>query len=223
VNIKSLIRPSKRSARFARLVLILIFILFTEHSAKAEIVELSITGYWSAGDIKITDITDKSYDPANPKFDGKVFGISPAAGNLNLQLLVNTDGSIFFPKGSQFTADGVGTYSLKHDFYGYKEVGLVDGVYSFGSAVWRSDGILAGLKGPDSVKAALWTDVDITKQDPTRLSFRMFGKADGLTADLFVGSRTYGSIGRQFLLWEYYKGEEIRSIKYTTKSKILRP
>ncbi|MDQ3490327.1 MAG: hypothetical protein M3449_04575, partial [Acidobacteriota bacterium] len=73
------------------------------------------------------------------------------------------------------------------------------------------------------VKAALWTDVDITKQDPTRLSFRMFGKADGLTEDLFVGSRTYGSIGRQFLLWEYYKGEEIRSIKYTTKSKILRP
>lgn len=47
----------------------------------------------------------------------------------------------------------------------------------------------------------------------------MFGKADGLTADLFVGSRTHKSIGTQFLLWEYYKGEEIRSMKYTTKTK----
>jgi hypothetical protein len=50
----------------------------------------------------------------------------------------------------------------------------------------------------------------------------MFGKADGLTADLFVGSRTHGSIDMQFLLWEYYKGEEIRSVKYTTKTRILR-
>jgi len=219
VNIKSLIRPSKRFARFARSVLILIFSLFTGHSAKAEIVELSITGYWSAGDIKITDRLDKSYDPANPKFDGKIFGISPAAGNVNLQLLVDTDGGVFFPQGSQFTADGVGIYSLTHDFYGYQEVSLVGGVYSFGSAVWRSDGIVADLEGPDRVKASLWTDVDITKKDPARISFRMFGKADGLSADLFIGSRTHVSIGPQFLLWEYYAGEEIRSIKYTATVK----
>ncbi|MEO7660628.1 MAG: hypothetical protein ABIV48_13520, partial [Pyrinomonadaceae bacterium] len=66
-----------------------------------------------------------------------------------------------------------------------------------------------------------WTDTDITKGDPTKLSFRMFGKAEGLTADLFVGSRGHESIGPQFLLWEYYKGEEIRSTKYTAKSKVL--
>lgn len=221
MNTKFLTRMPKWSSRFAPFVLVLVISLFTGHSAKAEIVELSVTGHWSEGDFKVTDSSDKLYDPANPKFDGKVFGVAPSAGNVTLRLLVNTDGGVFFPKGSGFTADGVGAYTLAHDFYGYREVVLVGDAYSFGSAIWRTEGILAGLEGPDQVKAALWTDVDITKEDPTRVSFRMFGKADGLTADLFVGSRIHGSIGRQFLLWEYYKGEEIRSAKYTAKSKKL--
>jgi hypothetical protein len=81
--------------------------------------------------------------------------------------------------------------------------------------------VLTALDGPNGSKAALWTDTDITKDDPTRLSFRMFGKAGKLSADLFVGSRTQSRIGDSFLLWEYYKGEEIRSTKYTVKGRSL--
>ena len=222
MNIRYSIGTHKRSTRFAPFGLVLVVSLFIGHPVKAEIVELSITGYWSERDFKVTDKLNRSYDPADPKFDGKVFGLAPSAGNLTLQLLVNTDAVMSFPKGTGFTADGVGAYSLEHDFYGYREVLLVGDAFSFGSAAWRPDGIVAGLEGPDGSKAALWTDVDITKKDPTRISFRMFGKSDGLMADLFVGSRTHRSIGMQFLLWEYYKGEEIRSMKYTARAKTTR-
>jgi hypothetical protein len=211
----------RKSTILGRLVLLLILSLCTVHLVSAEVVELTITGYWSDKDIKVTNGSDKSYNLADPKFDGKIFGIAPAAGDLSLRLLVNTNGVIFFPKGTTFTTDRTGTYSLSHDFYGYKQVTLVDETYSFGSATWKSDGILTGLEGPSDTKAALWTDVDLTQADPARISFRMFGQAPGLTTDLFIGSRTPFSIGPQFLLWEYYKGEEIRSSKYTAKSKVL--
>ena len=222
MNTKVFIPMLKCWAKFTQFVLVLVISLFIEHIARGEVVQLSITGHWSERNFKVTDRSNALYAPANPKFDGKVFGVAPSAGTTTLELLVNTDGSIFFAKGSEFIADGTGAYSLTHDFYGYRDVTLVGDTYSFGNAVWRSDGILAGLEGPDGVKAALWTDVDITKNDPTRVSLRLFGKADGLTPDLFVGSRTHASIGTQFLLWEYYKGEEIRSEKYTTKTKVLR-
>lgn len=121
------------TAWFAQFLVALVIGLFAVHSAKAEIVELSITGYWSAGDFKVTDRLNRLYNPANPEFDGKVFGADPSAGEVTLQLLVNTDGGIFFSKGSEFTADGVGAYSLAHDFYGYREVTLVGGTFSFGA------------------------------------------------------------------------------------------
>lgn len=218
---KVTICSSQTSAVLAHIVLLLFFSLCTAHVVSAEVVELTITGYWSDRDIKVTKGSDKSYNLADPKFDGKIFGITPTAGDLSLRLLVNTAGVVFFPKGTTFTTDRTGTYSLSHDFYGYKQVTLVDDTYSFGSATWKSDGILTGLEGPSDEKAALWTDVDLTQTDPTRLSFRMFGKAQGLSADLFIGSRSPSGIGGEFLLWEYYKGEEIRSNKYTAKSKVI--
>ena len=42
----------------------------------------------------------------------------------------------------------------------------------------------------------------------------MFGWAPGLQADVFFGSRTLQTISTQYLLWEYYAGEEIRSQTY---------
>ena len=208
--------------RFYGFVLVLIFNLLITVTVRAEIVELSITGHWSEKDFKVTSRTDGQYDSANPKFDGTVFGTVPAAGNVTVQLLVNTNGSLFFAKGSEFNAEDGRVEMLTHDFYGYRDVVLVGDAFSFGTAVWRSDGILTGLVGPNSTKVALWTDADITKKDPTRVSFRMFGKADGLMADLFVSSSNQASIRMQFLLWEYYKGEEIRSEKYSVKTKVLR-
>ena len=215
------VRPPRGSTTFYSKVLVLVFCLFLQSAVNAEIVELSITGYWSEGNFKVTRKSDQSYSPADPKFDGKVLGIAPSAGQVTVELLVSTDDSIFFPKGASTTAADGSAYTLAHNFYGYREVSLAGGTFSFGNAIWRTDGILARLEGPNRVQAALWTDVDITKEDPARVSFRMFGKAEGIQADLFVGSRTPGSIGGQFLLWEYYMGEEIRSKKYAAKRKFL--
>src|SRR5215203_1683271 len=91
VNTKFFIRMPKGCARFAQFVLVLVICLFVMHTTKAEIVELSITGHWSEGDFKVTNRLDELYNTANPKFDGKVFGVAPSAGNVTLQLLVNTD------------------------------------------------------------------------------------------------------------------------------------
>lgn len=206
------------NSRNIRLVLILVLYVLIVQTAKADVIELSITGSWSAGDFKVTETSSPSYDPDNPQFDGKVFGVAPSTGNMTIRLRVNTDGSRFFAKGSTFTANGRGTYTLAHDFYGYRDVTLVGGFYTFGNAIWENIGILSGLEGPDNTKAALWTDFDITKGDPARLSFRMFGTRNGVHPDLFVGSRTHEQIGYDFLVWEYYKGEEIRSRKYSVKS-----
>lgn len=221
MNSKIFNRVRSSSAELFRMALVVVFGLIAGQSVRAEIVELTITGYWTEKEFKVTDRTVDLYDPANPKFDGRVFGVTPEAGSATFKLRVNTDGALFFAQGSEFTVRGVGAFVLRHDFYGYRDVELVGGSYSFGNALWKSDGILAKLDGPDGQKAALWTDVDITKKDPIRVSFRMFGKADGLTPDLFVGSRTHFSIGRQFLLWEFYAGEEIRSNKYVATAKVV--
>jgi hypothetical protein len=213
--------PLKVRDGIARFVFLFVAALFAAQTCNAEVVELSITGYWTKDHFKVKDGFNDFPKAQNPKFDGTVFGVEPSAGEVTLKLLVNTADSVFFAKGSFFIADGVGAYELRHDFYGYRNVTLAGDTFTFGTAAWKSDGILAGLEGPERVKAALWTDVDITKGDPGRVSFRMFGKADGLKADLFVGSRTPFSIGGEFLLWEYYAGEEIRSNKYTVKSRKL--
>ncbi|HMQ04460.1 MAG TPA: hypothetical protein PKD26_11135 [Pyrinomonadaceae bacterium] len=215
------LRIIQRSLMLGSLIMIQTFGSILAQPVKAEMVELQITGYWTEKGFKVIDPSDRLFDPANPKFDGKVFGVAPSNGNLTIRLLVNTDGAVHFAKGSTYKAVDSRDYTLAHDFYGYREVALVDGVYSFGNAIWRSDGIVAGLEGPDRVKAALWTDVDITRSDPKRLSFRMFGKAEGLQADLFFGSRTPSSIGGQFIVWEYYQGEEIRSDSYSAKATLI--
>lgn len=201
--------------------LILFLGLLTTGTVRAETIELTITGSWSETDFKVTRKSDASYDPSNPKFDGKVFDLSPSDGNLSLVLLVNTDRVVVFPKGSEFVDRTGRSYRLSHDFYGYGEVTLPGGSYNFGGAVWKASGMLTGLVGPNGTKAALWTDVDITKGDPAKVSFRMFGRAGKLSADLFFGSRTASTIGDSFLLWEYYKGEEIRSRRYTARSRSL--
>lgn len=209
-------------AKFLSFVLSLVVGFFSVQTAKAGIVEVIITGNWSEKDFKVTSKKNAHYDSTNAKFDGLVFGMAPSDGGVTLNLIVNTEDSIFFAKDAAFSADGVGPYTLKHDLYGYREVSLVDGSFRFGSAIWKSDGILRGLEGPDRVKAALWTDANITKGEPTRVSFRMFGRAGDLTADIFVGSRTHSLIGTQFLLWEYYNGEEIRSEQYKVSTRVLR-
>jgi len=199
---------------FAHYVLVLS--LFAVSTVNAETVEVTITGHWSEGNFKVTGKSDAAFDPLDPKFDGKVFDLSPSDGSLSFVLLVNTDMAVFYPKGSETTDVYGRSYALSHDFYGYGEVTLLDGTYTFGGAVWDTAGVLTRLDGPKGSKATLWTNTDLTKQDPTKVSFRMFGKAGKLSADLFVGSRTPNSIGTDFLLWEYYKGEEIRSSTYTT-------
>ena len=209
-------RETTRAAGLIRLIGIGILVLVANFTATAEVVELHITGNFAKEDFKTIGRSEKNYDAADPKVDGKVFGTAPLDGSVTLALLVNTDGSVFFPKGTRF-ADPRGDYVLMHDFYGYREVSLADGTFTFGTAAWSSVGILKGLEGPGGAKAALWTDVDITKADPTLVSFRMFGKAEGLTADIFVGPRTQMSILRNFVLWEYYMGEEIRSNRYSVR------
>jgi hypothetical protein len=214
------LEPRGRSASCIQSALVLTISLLLQLSVNAEIVELSITGYWSERDFKVIQKSDQSYSVAQPKFDGKVLGISPSAGEVTFTIVVNTDESVFFAKGTQNIERDGKAYTLEHDLYGYKEVSLADGTFSFGSATWRTEGILTGLEGPNDSRVALWTDTDITKEDPVRMSFRMFGNADGLKADLFVGGRSATKIGRQFLLWEYYAGEEIRSMKYVAKRKV---
>ena len=164
MNTRLFTRVVNEPVNFPRFVLVLGISLFLVQTARAEIVELSIAGRWTEKDFKVTSRKDGRYDPANPKFDGLVFGVAPIEGSVTLQLLINTDGNIFFAKGAEFAAEGVGAYTLSHDFYGYRDVTLVGGSFTFGGAVWGSDGILAGLEGPERVKAALWTDTDITKK-----------------------------------------------------------
>ena len=206
-------------AGYYQSVLALAICLLLQSVVNAEIVEFRITGYWSEKDFKVIQKSDPSYSVDQPRVDGKGLGVSPSGGEVTLTLLVNTDRSVFFAKGAENIGRDGKVYTLEHDFYGYKEVSLADSTFSFGSATWKTEGILTGLEGPNGTLAALWTDTDITKEDPARMSFRMFGKAEGLKADLFVGGRSATKIGRQFLLWEYYAGEEIRSYKYVGKRK----
>ena len=92
----------KDSPLFARFLLTGIVFLSVSHTVGAETIELSITGYWTENDFKVTARQDTSYNPTDPKFDGAIFGVTPSAGNVTLNLIVKTDGSVFFPKGTQY-------------------------------------------------------------------------------------------------------------------------
>ena len=189
----------------------LIAFLFVIPKVNAYIIDVSITGSWTADDFIVGDSVT---DPTPPPIDGTVFGVAPSDGSTTFQVRVDTDGFVYFPEGHTYTID-TSTYTLAHDWYGYFDVSLASEPYTFGTATWESDGILTALVGPDEETAAMWTNADITMGTPSLLSFRMFGTAGELTADLFVGSRTPEQIGTNFLLHEYYAGERIRSNEYS--------
>jgi VCBS repeat-containing protein len=192
-------------------VLALCCSMFVALTASADIIRVDITGSWVAGDFTVNQ---RSQDDYEGPLDGTVFGVSPSAGSTTVQLLVNTDNFVLQPANVPGVYDG-NTYTPTHDWYGYTDVELVGGTYTFGTATWTTSDILLYLDGLDGNTAALWTDADIRTAKPTRVSFRMMAlQSDGLDADLFVGARTPETIGLQFLIWEYYGGEEIRSNSY---------
>jgi hypothetical protein len=180
--------------------------------AQASIIELELSATWTSSDFNVSSTGDGSGLPeAN---DDKVFGLSPYDGSINFTLLVDTSSVTSFLVG--------GSETVEHDHFGYSSVSLKSPV-TLGSATWTTADILTELVGPGGVKAALWTDTDITTGDPSKVSFRMFGDWAGTggtgTADLFFGSRYLGASGYgisdSFLAWEYYGGEEIRTTGYT--------
>ena len=184
-------------------------VLVLAANAQAALVSLSITGSWTAADYDVSSTGPTAGALGIPEEnDDLVFGTAPSAGSTTFTLLVNTAGAHFFPTGA---------LGVTHDWYGYTNVILV-GTHTFGSASWVTSDILTGLVGPGGATAALWTNTDISVASPTLLSFRMFGSWEGSNADMFIGSRTATTIGTQFLLWEYFGGEEIRSRSYSASS-----
>jgi len=140
--------------------------------------------------------------------DDAVFGVAPSDGSTTFTLQVDTSSVVSFSTGE---------FGVTHDWFGYDVVELLGG-HSFGSASWVTADMSTGLIGPNGSTATLWTDTDIAVESPTKLSFRMFGDWEGSSADMFIGSRTATTIGDQFLLWEYFGGEEIRSSSYSAVS-----
>lgn len=167
-------------------------------SANAAIIDLDITGTWTAADF--------GTNPVDGIDDGNddVFGLSPYDGSITVSLRVDTTGVETFATGD---------LGITHDWFGYQSVEVLD-IVTLGSAVWSDTVTPVSLDGPGSSSAMLWTDTDITSGDPTLLSFRIFGEHDGGTADMFFGARTSTTIGSQFLVWEYFAGDEIRSDSY---------
>jgi hypothetical protein len=175
--------------------------------SQAAIIDLTITGSWESTDYNVTSTLYGD--------DDLVFGTSPSDGSTSFTLRVDTSSAVAYSSG--YLSNG--TDALTHDWFGYSDVSLV-GTHTLGTASWDTSGILSGLIGVDGLAKALWTNTDISSADPTLLSFRMFGEfpissSDTGTADLFIGSRTSTTIGTQFLAWEYFAGEEIRSSSYS--------
>ncbi len=173
---------------------------------QASTVDLTITGSWTESDYDVssTGPTVGALGIAEEN-DDLVFGTAPSSGSTTFTLRINTDSAVSFATGYA---------GITHDWFGYSDVTLL-GTHTFGSASWTTSDILTNLVGVDGLMKALWTDTDIASADPSRLSFRMFGDWEGNTADMFFGSRTTTTIGNQFLMWEYYEGEEIRSNTYS--------
>lgn len=184
-------------------------------NASAAIVNVDITASWTATDFTVSTTPN----PADPAADGAVFGVVPSTGSTTIKLTVDTSSAVSFNAG--YTYNYLGTnYTLAHDWFGYQNVTLSN-PHTFGSASWTSANILTALIGVDGLTAGLWTDSDITSSNPTRASFRMQSTVGSETADLFVGSRTPDTIGTQFLLWEFFGGEEIRLDGYTVNTSVV--
>ena len=179
-------------------------------SAQAAIVDLEVTGSWLASDFDVSSTGTNPSSGVPQEDDDQVFGVAPSDGSTTFTLRVDTSSVIKFATGD---------FGVTHDWFGYDLVELLGG-HSFGSASWDTADILTSLVGPNGSSAALWTDTDISVASPTRLSFRMFGDWEGPNADLFIGSRTATTIGDQFLMWEYFEGEEIRSNNYRAISSV---
>ena len=189
-----------RIRRIFYALIIAILIAFTS-TVQAEIVDVTITASWTAGDYDVSSTGPSSGALGIPEEDDDlVFGTEPSAGSTSFTLRVNTDSAVSFAAGYN---------GITHDWYGYSDVTLV-GTHTFGSASWTTADILTGLEGVDGLTKALWTDTDIRISHPTVLSFRMFGDWEGSSADMFFGSRTPTTISNRFLMWEYFAGEEIR-------------
>jgi len=188
----------------------LVFLVSSQaHSA---IVNLQVTGTWTASDYDVSSTGPSAGALGIPEEnDDLVFGTAPADGSTTFTLRVDTSSAVSFSMGYN---------GITHDWYGYSDVSLV-GVHTFGSASWESGDILTDLVGVDGLTKALWTDTDIAVASPSLLSFRMFGDWEGNTADMFFGSRTATTIGNQFLLWEYFEGEEIRSASYSATASVV--
>lgn len=182
-------------------------VLYSSFS-QAAIIDLTLTGSWQASDY---DVSSTLYGD-----DDLVFGTAASAGSFAVTLRVDTSSAVSYAAGYNN-----GGNILAHDWYGYSDVTLL-GNPTFGDASWENADILTGLIGVDGLARALWTDADIALGDPTRTSFRMFGDStSGGTADIFFGSRTNTTIGNQFLMWEYFAGEEIRSQSYSASSSVV--
>ncbi len=171
-------------------------------------VDLTVTASWTATNFDVSSTGPNAPLGISEENDDKVFGIAPSAGSTSFVLRVETDSAVSYASGYN---------GITHDWFGYSEVELL-GTHTLGTASWTTVDILTNLVGVDGLTRALWTDADITAANPTRLSVRMFGDWDGSTADLFVGPRTTTTIGTQFLAWEYFGGEEIRTNNYTVIS-----
>lgn len=63
-------------------------------TASATLVNLSITGSWSASDFATGNLPDS---------DGNVFGLAPYDGSLTVDLLVNTDSFMHYAAGIVMT------------------------------------------------------------------------------------------------------------------------
>lgn len=171
-------------------------------SAQAAIIDLTITATWEASDFDVSSTGPSPGAIGIPEEDDDlVFGVAPSAGSTSFTLRVNTSPVVSFSSGD---------FGVTHDWFGYSDVQLV-GTHTFGTASWTTSDILTALEGPNGSSAALWVDTDLSVAAPSLISFRMQGDWTGEAADLFVGSRSPTTIGTQFLMWEYFAGEEIRN------------
>lgn len=173
-------------------------------AAQAALVDLELTANWVAADYDVSS-TGPSGSTAAESDDGAVFGVAPSDGSLSLTLRVQTNSADFF---------AAGTGGRFHDFYGYSDVEILGGTFTYGSATWSTSDII-NLEGPNPASANLWTDTDLESGDPTRVSFRMIADWFDANADIFFGSRT-GTIADgatqirdNFSMSEYFAGERI--------------
>lgn len=174
---------------------------------------LTLSAEWTASDYDVSS-TGPAGSTSAATDDDLVFGTAPSSGSLSLDLLVDAGSSQFFAGGVNGRA---------HDFYGYSDVSIVGGSFSFGTATWTDSSIIS-LDGPEGSSAVLWTDAALGDNALSLASFRMLAPWEDATADIFFGSRI-GTVAAgstqildNFLVWEYYLGEEIRVANHSVSA-----